>query len=36
MEQPGYVYIMASRVEAMYSLAIRAQLPNAVLEIGDR
>ena len=36
MNNPGRYSLPPSRVEAMYSPAIRAQVPNAAVEIGDR
>ncbi|HEU0045337.1 alpha-2-macroglobulin family protein [Sphingomonas sp.] len=36
MNNPGRYSLPPSRVEAMYSPAIRAQLPHGVVEIGDR
>ena len=36
LNNPGLYSLPPSRVEAMYSPAIRAQVPNAPVEIGDR
>lgn len=36
MNNPGRYSLPPSRVEAMYSPAIRAQVPNGAVEIGDR
>ena len=36
LNNPGRYSLPPSRVEAMYSPAVRAQLPNAAVEIGER
>jgi hypothetical protein len=36
LNNPGRYSLPPSRVEAMYSPAIRAQVPNAAVEIADR